>query len=133
MHALLMMKVYLDEIVRGEKSTDARLYPTDIRGTVVLGDSSTDKVYATAELVDCREISYERFVAWHRTGPFKDVEFAPYHEGKPCYEYVFSDVRKLTVPVTIPNPSGNRMWVEIPEETVRSFGYQRTLFQFRGP
>ncbi len=123
-----MMKYYLDEIIRGDKSTDARLYPTDIRGTIALGDSSTMKVYATADLKACTEISYEEFVIWHRTGPFEEVEFAPYHEGKPCYSYVLENVRILPMPVRIDNPSGSRMWVEVPDKVSKTFFSQQTLF-----
>ena len=128
MYALMMMRYYLDEIIRGEKTSDARLYPTDIRGTIALGDSSTDKVHALADLTGCEEISYEEFVSWHRTGPFTEVEFAPYHEGKACYSYVLENIRPLPVPVRIDNPDGNRMWVRVPEEVGRTFFFQRTLF-----
>ena len=128
MYALIMMKHYLNEIIRGDKTTDARLYPTDIRGTIALGDSSTLKVYAVADLTACEEISYEEFVRWHRTGPFTDVEFAPYHEGKNCYSYVLGNLRTLPVPVRIENPSGNRMWVEVPDKVSRTFFSQQTLF-----
>jgi len=128
MYALMMMRYYLDEIIRGDKTTDARLRPTDIRGTIALGDSSNDRIHAVAELTDCREITYEEFVRWHRTGPFADVEFAPYHEGLPCYEYVLRDVRPLPLPVKVGNPSGERMWLTLPDEVSRNLFSQRTLF-----
>ena len=123
-----MMKYYLDEMLRGEKDSDARLYPTDIRGAIALGDSSTNKIHATAELTACEEISYDDFVKWHRTGPFADVEFAPYHEGKVCYAYRLEDISPLPLPVRIDNPSGNRMWVEIPEKVAKNLFSQTTLF-----
>ena len=128
MQALMMMRYYLDEILDGRKTTDARLRPTGVRGTVALGDSSTGKVHGLAELVACEEISYEEFVRWHRTGPFENTEFAPYQEGKPCYAYRFENVRRITVPVAVPNPTGERVWVPLSEDTVRSFSFQRTLF-----
>ena len=128
MQALVMMKYYLDEILDGVKTTDSRIHPTSVRGTVALGDSSTMKVYGLADLVDCVEITYDEFVRWHRTGPFVNVEFAPYQSGKPCYCYRFENVRRLTVPVRIPNPDGNRVWVPLSDDVVRSFSYQRTLF-----
>jgi len=123
-----MMKYYLDEILDGRKDTDSRLYPTGIRGTVALGDSSTMKVYGLADLVSCDACTYDEFVAWHRTGPFANVEFAPYHDGKPCYMYRFENVRRIPVPVKIPNPAGEHMWVSVDDDVVKSFTRQRTLF-----
>lgn len=45
MHGLTMIKQYLDEILDGEKTFDARSYPTNKRGTIALVDSRTMKVY----------------------------------------------------------------------------------------
>lgn len=126
-----MMRFYLDEILDGSKSSDARLYPTDIRGRIALGDSTTNKVYALADLASCTPISYGEFVEWHRTGPFAYTEFAPYHAGRACYSYGLENVRKIPVPVKVPNPGGARVWLEVSEDVSKKFTAQRTLF--RGP
>lgn len=128
MYGLLMMKLYLDEMLRGEKNNDARLYPTEKRGTIALVDSRTYKAYGLAELTDVREISYEEFVKWHQTGPFANTPIAPYSEGKTCYSYELRNIRRITLPVQLQKREGSHMWVSIPDEKVRSFTSQRTLF-----
>ena len=129
MYGLTMMKLYLDEILSGRTDYDARLYPTDKRDTIALVDSSTFRVHGMAELVSCDEIPYEQFVEWHRIGPFTGSPIAPYHEGRPCYAYRLENVRRITVPVSIPKDPAVKMWVDIPSDTVRSFFYQTTLFR----
>lgn len=127
MYGLLMMKLYLDEILDGRKHDDARLYPTEKRGTIALVDSSSFKVHGTAVLTGIREISYEEFVRWHQVGPFSDTPIAPYHDGKTCYAYVLENVKRLPVPVRIPK-TDDRMWVEIPERIGKNLFSQQTLF-----
>lgn len=129
MYGLLMMKYYMDEMFDGKKDTDARLYPTEKRGTVALVDSSSFKVHGLAELTDVEPISYEEFVEWHRTGPFADSPIAPYAEGRTCYAYVLKNIRRIPVPIRIDKDPDAHIWIDIPEKISRSFGYQRTLFR----
>ncbi len=128
MKGLLMSKYYLDEILDGKKSFDARLYPTSVRGTIAIVDSGTFRVHGLAELVSVREITYEEFVDWHRVGPFKDSPIAPYWEGKACYAYDLRDARRLVLPVRLEKEETARMWIDIPDKVSRSFGSQKTLF-----
>ncbi|MCQ2084562.1 MAG: hypothetical protein MJZ21_00260 [archaeon] len=128
MYGLLMMKLYADEILDGRKNNDARLYPTDKRGTIAIVDSTSFKVYGTAELTGIREITYEEFVRWHQVGPFENTPIAPYSEGKTCYSYELSNVKRLPVPYRLPKDESARMWVEIPERISRNFFAQSTLF-----
>lgn len=128
MDGLLMMRLYADEILSGRTDYDARLYPTDRRGTIAIVDSSTFRIYGTAELVSVREIPYEEFRDWHRIGPFKETEIAPYHEGKVCYAYDLRNVRKLPLPVQIPKVKNAGMWVTVPERTANNLFSQQTLF-----
>ena len=125
-----MSRFYLDEILDGRKGFDARLYPTNVRGTIALVDSGSYRVHGLSELTGVREISYEEFVEWHRVGPFKDSPIAPYHEGKPCYAYDLQDARRLVIPVRLEREDRAGMWVDIPEKVSRSFWSQRTLFRF---
>ena len=131
MYGLLMMGNYLEEILSGQKNDDARLYPTDKRGKIALVDSSTLKVHGTAELVGVEETTYEYFVKWHQTGRFANVPIAPYHEGKTCYSYRLENVVRLVHPVRLNHERGKRMWIELTDSEVKSFGYQKTLFDIR--
>lgn len=128
MYGLLMMRYYMEELFDGKKSYDARLYPTTKIGRIALVDSSTFKVYGVADLTDVREITYEDFVTWHRTGPFLNSEIAPYSAGKTCYAYDLKNIRRLTVPIRLTKDPEAHMWIKIPDNVVKTFDSQKTLF-----
>lgn len=128
MYGLTMMKIYADEILSGRTAFDARLRPTDIRGRIAIVDSSTFRIYGTAVLTGCREITYEEFVRWHQIGPFSDTPIAPFAEGRVCYAYDLADVRRLPLPVQLPRQEDAGMWIEIPEKTAKNLFSQTTLF-----
>ena len=46
-----MIKDYLNEILDGSKTFDARSYPTNKRGKIALIDFKTMKIYGTIELI----------------------------------------------------------------------------------
>ena len=127
MHGLTMMKLYADEILSGRTAFDARLRPTDIRGRIAIVDSSTFRIYGTAELTGCREITYEEFVRWHRIGPFTGTPIAPFAKGRTCYAYDLEDVKRLPLPVQLPRQEDAGMWIEIPARTARNLFSQTTL------
>ena len=62
MFGLTMIKDYLNEILDGSKTFDARSYPTNKRGKIALIDSRSMKIYGTIELVGCREIRQKSIV-----------------------------------------------------------------------
>ncbi len=128
MHGLTMMRIYAEEILSGHTSFDARLRPTDIRGRIAIVDSSTFRIYGTAELTGCREITYGEFVRWHQIGPFADSTIAPFAEGKTCYAYELRDVKRLPLPVQLPKREDAGMWVDIPDRISRNLFSQTTLF-----
>lgn len=47
MFGLIMIKNYLNEILDGSKTFDARSYPTNKRGKIALIDSGSMKIYGT--------------------------------------------------------------------------------------
>ena len=57
MFGLTMIRDYLNEILDGSKTFDARSYATNKMGNIALIDSRSMKIYGTIELVGCREIS----------------------------------------------------------------------------
>ncbi len=128
MYALLMMKIYADEILSGRTTFDARRLPTEHRGKIAIGDSTTFKLYGTAVLKGIREITYEEFVRWHQIGPFRDTPIAPFWEGHVCYAYDFEDVKRLPVPVQMPKLEEKKTWVEVPSKIERNLFSQTTLF-----
>ena len=54
MFGLKMIKDYLNEILDGSKTFDARSYPTSKRGKIALIDSRLMKIYGTIELLSLR-------------------------------------------------------------------------------
>ena len=128
MHGLTMMRIYAEEILSGRTSFDARLRPTEIRGRIAIVDSSTFRIYGTAELTGCREITYGEFVRWHQIGPFADTPIAPFAEGRTCYAYELGDVKRLPLPVQLPKREDAGMWVDIPDRISRNLFSQTTLF-----
>ena len=128
MHGLTMMRIYAEEILSGRTSFDARLRPTDIRERIAIVDSSTFRIYGTAELTGCREITYGEFVRWHQIGPFADTPIAPFAEGRTCYAYELGDVKRLPLPVQLPKREDAGMWVDIPDRISRNLFSQTTLF-----
>lgn len=53
MFGLTMIKDYLNEILDGSKTFDARSYLTNKRGKIALIDSKTMKIYGTIKLIGC--------------------------------------------------------------------------------
>lgn len=68
MYGLTMIKDYLDEILDGSKTFDAKSYPTNKRGTIVLVDSRSMKVYGYIDLIGVREITPQEYALWHCIG-----------------------------------------------------------------
>ena len=67
MYGLTMIKDYLNEILDGLKTFDARAYSTNKRGAIALVDSKPMKVYGYVDLVDVREIYPQEYASGHCT------------------------------------------------------------------
>lgn len=110
MYGLTMLKDYLNELLDGLKTYDARSYTTNKRGTIALVDSRTMKVYGYADLVDVREITPQEYVSWHCTGRWNGFVFQV-DENKKYYAWNFKNVRKEEKPYKIEELK--RTWVVI--------------------
>ena len=124
MYGLTMMKDYLNEILDGSKTFDARSYPTNKRGTITLVDSRSMKVCGTVELVGCREISEEEYSSWHCTGRFKVLIFTPKDKNGKYYAWDFKTPKKLIKPIKL--ECEKHTWVQLPENI--ELYYQESLF-----
>lgn len=51
MYGLIMLREYLDEILEGKKSYDARAHDTSKRGTIALVDSRKSSIIELVDLV----------------------------------------------------------------------------------
>ena len=125
MFGLTMIKEYLDELLDGVKTYDARSYPTNKRGVIALVDSRTMRVYGVIELVGIRKITPEEYAKWHCTGKFKGMEFL-IDSSKEYYAYEFVNPRKLVNPIKL--NVAKKTWVEIDVAIQESFYFENRLF-----
>ena len=124
MLGLTMNNDYLNEILDGPKTFDARSYPINKRGKIALIDSRSMKIYGTIELVECREISAEEYCSWHQTGRFQNLIFQVNDENKKYYGYDFKNPQRLAKPIKV--DAEKHTWVEVPNDI--EFCYQTSLF-----
>lgn len=124
MFGLTMIKDYLNEILDGSKTFDARSYPTNKIGKIALIDSKTMKIYGSIELVNCRRIDANEYCSWNKTGRFKDCIFEVEDKNKDYYAYDFINTRKLIKSIKV--NVERHTWVEIPDDL--EMYYSDTLF-----
>ena len=124
MFGLTMIKDYLNEILDGSKAFDARSYPTNKRGKIVLIDSRSMKIYGTIELVGCRKISAEECCSWHQTIRFQKYEFKIEDNNATFYVYDFKNPQRLAKSIKV--DVEKHTWVEVPNNI--EFCYQTALF-----
>lgn len=110
MYGLIMIREYLDEILDGKKTYDARSYDTNKRGTIALVDSKTMKVYGYAELVGVREITPQEYASWHCTGRWSGYVMQV-DEAKKYYAWEFENIRREEKPYKVEEVK--KTWVEI--------------------
>lgn len=125
MFGLTMMKEYLDELLDGSKTYDARSYPTNKRGTIALVDSRTMKVYGVIELVGIRKITPKEYAKWHCTGKFQNMNFIV-DSIKEYFAYDFINPKRLITPIKLDIPK--KTWIDISDAIVDSFCFENRLF-----
>lgn len=125
MYGLIMLREYLEEIISGEKTYDARSYDTSKRGTIALVDTRKSEIIATIELVSTHIISAKEYCLWHQSGKWKDFIFRA-DEKRTYYAYDFKNPQCLSSPVKI--KKNGKVWTYIDDEITRGFSFQETLF-----
>lgn len=117
-----MIKDYLNEILDEKKTFDARSYPTNKRGTIVLIDSRLMKAYGTIELIECREITPQEYVSWHCTGRWSGCTMHV-DSSKKYYAWDFKNPRKLAKPIKL--NCEKHTWIELAKDI--ELYYQESL------
>ena len=110
MYGLTMIKDYLNELLNGVKTYDARSYTTNRRGTIALIDSKSMKVYGYVDLVGVREISPSDYGSWHCTGRWKNC-IMQVDQTKKYYAWDFVNPRKLDKPYKIEKEK--HTWIDL--------------------
>ncbi len=106
-----MLGEYLDEILEGEKTYDARAYDTNKRGTIALVDTKKSSIIGLVDLVSTHEISAQEYCNWHATGKWEDMILEVEDMNATYYAYDFKNPRRLERPIKIKKTG--RVWTKI--------------------
>lgn len=121
-----MLREYLDEILSGEKTYDARAYDTAKRGTIALVDTKKSLVIGLVDIIGTHRISAEEYRRWHATGKWADCIFQVENPDAVFYAYDFENPHRLAQPVKI--EKNGRTWVTIDESVQSQFYFQPSMF-----
>lgn len=126
MYGLIMLRDYLDEILDGKKTYDARSYPTDKRGTIALVDTKKSSIVGFVDLIGIHQISADEYYKWHATGKWAGMVFQIEDDDSVFYAYDFVNPRKLARPIKIAKTG--RVWTAIDDSVKKEFIFQQRLF-----
>lgn len=126
MYGLIMLREYLEEILDGVKSYDARSYNTNKRGTIALVDTKKSFVIGTIELVGTHPITAEEYCKWHASGKWEGMHLQVDDMNATFWAYDFINPRRLARPIKI--EKNGRVWTIIDESLKSEFIYQESLF-----
>lgn len=121
-----MLRDYLDEILDGKKTYDARSYPTDKRGTIALVDTKKSSIVGFVDLISVHQISADEYFKWHATGKWEGMSFQAEDINGVFYAYDFANPRKLASPIKIIKKG--RVWTAIDDSVKKEFIFQQRLF-----
>ena len=137
MYALTMYEEYLEDILTGKRTYDARTYANKRRGRIGIVKSKTNLLYGYVDFVDCKQIPFEEFVYWHICPTYTvaqaeaDIEYNNTRKNKKTnhgYAYVFKNPVLLDSPIEIKPIKKNGSWIEFDEEDSQRSYIQTKLF-----
>lgn len=113
MKGLIIKQKWADLILDGKKTVEVRGRKTNVRGTIGIIKSGSKKVYGTAELFQCVELTNEYFDLWkekhHINLSYEQlIKIYP----KP-YAWCLRNVEKFDVPIDYEHKHGCVIWVNI--------------------
>ncbi len=119
MYGLVMLREYLDEILYGLKTYDARSYDTKKRWTIALVNTRKSAIIGFVDLVGTYPISVREYCDWHATGKWAGLILQVENMSKTYYAYDFKNPGRLAHPIKI-DKSG-RVWTMIGNEIKEHF------------
>lgn len=137
MYALSMYEDYLLDILKGVRSCDVRLHPSNKRGKIALLKSKTNLIYGYVDFIEVEQITYNEYIYWH-IGKIYSLEDAiqsiKYNNSlgqrkqKIAYKYKFINPILFNVPkkIKILNKTGS--WIGFDENQVQDGCIQQKLF-----
>jgi len=124
MYGLIMIREYLDEILEGKKTYDARSYDTNKRGMIALVDSRKSAIIGLIDLVGTHTITAEEYCNWHATGKWERMILQVEDMNATFFAYDFANPRRLASPIKITKTG--RTWTKIDDGL--QFVCQESLF-----
>lgn len=101
MNRLIMLREYLDEILDGKKTYDARSYDTNKCETVGIVDTKESAITGLIDLVGTHKIRGEKYCKWHATGKWEGMIFEVEDMTSTFFAYDFPNPRGLASPINI--------------------------------
>lgn len=124
MEGLMFSKIYLDQILKGERKNDTRMHPTRVRGLIALVDADDRMIRATAVLNGVEPVPYKEFADRNISAVRSEIPLAASPSSRTCWSYILDDLRILKAPVDIGDRDAH-MWIDLPDGIVDSFEYLR--------
>lgn len=113
MKGLIIKPKWADLILDGKKTVEIRANKTNIRGVIGIIKSGSKKVYGTAELFHCTELTKENFKIWkdrHRL----DITYGQLLTIYPKpYAWCLTKINKFNSPMKYEHKQGCVVWVNI--------------------
>lgn len=126
MYGLIMLREYLDEILDGDKTYDARAYDTKKRGTIALVDTKKSTIIGVIELIGTHKISAEEYCKWHATGKWAGRILQVEDMNATFYAYDFDNPKRLVSPIKV--EKNGRVWATIDDSIMNQFIFIESLF-----
>ena len=106
-----MLREYLDGILDGLKTYDARSYDAKKRGTIALVDTRKSAIIGFVDLVGTHPISAREYCDWHATGKWAGMILQVKDMSRTYWAYDFKTPRRLNAPIKV--IKNGRIWIEI--------------------
>ena len=109
MYELVMLREYLDKILDGLETYDARSYDTKKRRTIALVDTRKSAIIGFVDLVGTHPISAREYCDWHVTGKWAGMILQVEDMSKTYYAYNFKNPRRLNNHIKVMR--NGRTWI----------------------
>lgn len=115
MEGLMFSRIYIEQILKGERKNDTRMHPTKVRGLIALVDADSRTVRATAVLSGIEPVPYKEFSDRNASAVGSEIPMTSIPSTATCWSYILDDLRILKEPVGIGDRDAH-MWVDLPDD-----------------
>jgi len=113
MKGLIIKPKWANLILDGKKTIEVRGSKTNIRGTIGIIESGSKKVFGTANLLRCSEMTYSSFIEC-RDEHKLEITYTELLKIYPKpYMWWLVDIKRYDIPVAYEHKQGCVIWVNI--------------------